>query len=90
MRRKVHKPFLLRVSKRAWTAHSEIAEVFFEEEEGRFSTSRVLLLGSWSICVGASPPVSSTNLDEFHNKKSLDAPPPAIAISRLTLSNSPL
>jgi hypothetical protein len=85
----VHKPFLLRVSRGARAARSEIVEVFFEEE-GCFSELRMVLLGNWSVCVGASSPVSSTNLDEFYNSKSLDAPPPTTAISRLTLSSSSL
>jgi hypothetical protein len=90
VRRKVHKPFLLRVSRGVWAARSEITEVFFEEEEGCLSESLMVLLGNWSVCVGVSSPISSMNLDEFHNSKSLDAPPPTKAISQQTLSSSPL
>jgi hypothetical protein len=63
---------MLRVSIGIAEARSEIVESFFEEDEGCFSESRMVLLGNWSVYVGASSPVSSTNLDEFHSNKSLD------------------
>jgi hypothetical protein len=46
VRRKVLKPFLLRVSIGIEEARSEIAEAFFKEDEGCFSESRMVLLGN--------------------------------------------
>jgi hypothetical protein len=82
------KPFLLSVSRGAWTTCSGTAEVFFKEEEGCFSESQVALPDKRSIFGEASPPVSSMNLDDFHSKESLEAPPSIKAVSQLTLNSS--
>jgi hypothetical protein len=60
---------MLRVLRGGWAACSEVVEVFFEEEEGYFSESRMVLLGNCSVCVGASSLVSSTNLDDSTTAK---------------------
>jgi hypothetical protein len=68
---------------------SESEETFFEEVEGCFPESRGVLLSGGGACSESPSPVSSTNLDESHNVRSLDVPSLASALSQPTLSSSP-
>jgi hypothetical protein len=68
---------LLRVSIVIRPPGTELVEVFFKDEEDCFPESRAVMLSGGGACSEAPSPVSSTNLDEFHNVKNLDASSPA-------------